>query len=95
MPPRLRWAVGILGLFTAWIPWLGLVLALVALASPGPSRPAIVRTLGWVALAFGIGGTAAFYALPRGSVDPGDPALDLLEERLQPMGNLEEKKRAP
>jgi hypothetical protein len=92
---RLRWAVTLLALVSAWVPWLGICLSLIALTVPGGARPAIGRALAWVSIVLGICGTTAFYALPKGSVAPGDPALDLLEERLQPVGNLEEKKSPP
>lgn len=87
-PQGARRALGLLALLLAWVPWLGASLALLGLLWGGRGgRPG--GLLGF-ALALGIAFTLAFHFLPKGSLRPADPRLELLEERFQPGGNFGE-----
>lgn len=81
-------ALALLALFLAWVPWLGVSLALLGLfcgrRGEGP------RALLVVALALSLAFSLAFHLLPTASLEAGDPRLELLEERSQPGVNLGE-----
>lgn len=90
------WLLAIVALFSAWIPWAGPGLAAAALLlSLLPPRDALRLAAACLALLLGAMGTAAFHLLPKGSLQPDDRRLELLEERFQPVGNLEEKSSSP
>ncbi len=90
---RVGGALGALALLLAWIPWLGVALALLGLLL-GERERRPVGLLGF-ALLLGLAFTAAFHLLPKGSLEAEDPRLELLEEQFQPGGNPEEFNRLP
>ena|GEM_PF-1900487 len=85
MSPRGRLVYAVVALLLAWIPWLGAVLALLGLALV--ARDGRQGALLGLALLLGLLSTAAYLAIPEGSLRPGDPRLELLEDRFQPGGN--------
>lgn len=93
MSPRGRLLYAALALLFAWVPWLGAVLALLGLALV--ARDARQGVLLGLALLLGVLSTAAYVALPEGSLRPDDPRLDLLEDRFQPGGNSGEIESHP
>lgn len=88
---RAKWlgsALGVLSLLLAWVPWAGVALALLGfLLGERGRRP---RALLAFSLLLGLIFTAAFLILPRGGLEAQDPRLELLEDRFQTGGNLEE-----
>lgn len=85
--------LALLALLLAWVPWLGVALALLGFfVGSRAGRPRL-----WLGFALGLGilFTLAFHLLPTGSLEAGDPRLDLLEERIQPAGNPREIDRLP